>query len=61
MEHNIRYHGLNLGRPVQRDDDWIHIAVYSKSGSAIRGVIKLNVRANLAKYYTAQELFDDDL
>ncbi len=61
MEHILRYHGLNLGRPVQRDDGWIHIAVYSKSGSAILGIIKVNVRADLAKFYNTMELLEDEL
>jgi hypothetical protein len=46
---------LNLGRPLQKDDGWVHIAVYSKTGGAMHGMIKVNVRADLAEYMTAQE------
>ena len=50
---------MNLGRPLQRDDGWIHIAVYNKTGGAIRGIIKVNVRADLAQYVTGDEILEE--
>lgn len=47
---------INLGCPVLVDDDWIHINVRTASGRGIVGQIRVNVRANVAKYLTVEEL-----
>ena len=47
---------INLGCPVLVDDDWIHINVRTASGRHIVGQIRVNVRANVAKYLTVEEL-----
>ena len=47
---------INLGCPELVDDDWIHINVRTPSGRHIVGQIRVNVRANVAKYLTVEEL-----
>ena len=61
MVYNLQERGLNLGRPKQKDDGTIQIVVYTPSGRDISGIIKVNVRADMAKFVSTAELLDDVL
>ena len=61
MVYNLQERGLNLGRPKQNDDGTITVVVYTPSGRDISGIIKINVRADMAKFVSTAELLDDVL
>ena len=50
---------INLGCPQLVDDNWIHINVRTASGRHVVGQIRVNVRANVAKYLTIEEVLDN--
>ncbi len=50
---------MNLGIPIQRDDGWIYLAHYSKSGSKAMGQFRIHVRNGTATYVTAIELIEE--